>query len=280
MIELVVFKDCHISNSSKTQREVDNMRQLADTKCNFVVEFKNSWIVNDIPFIQMEYCFNNLKNILKIKHKIFKQIHNQSMNSIEYFISCEIFRQITEALNYLHSLKPEPLIHRDLKPENILIGMSENKRICKLADFGLSKFIENCSGSHTKYIGTPRYTAPEIRNGHRYDITADIYSLGIIAQELFEIGYFNSERSSNAIEDVPCNNRIIKKITMWDGLISSKMSNSLRHQRISCGEVLTQILKLEIPKNSIPETEIQLFYKKIEIENNLSYFIDILDNLP
>ena len=72
---------------------------------------------------------DNLRNMLKNKSKVFERNENQAMNSIEYYISCEIFRQITEALNYLHSLKPEPLIHRDLKPENILIGMSGNKSL-------------------------------------------------------------------------------------------------------------------------------------------------------
>src|ERR1700712_3272782 len=120
--------------------EIQTMVKL---KSDFVVNYYNSWIENNRLFIQMEYCFDNLRNILSIKPIVFERSENQAMNSIEYFISCEIFRQITEALNYLHSLKPEPLIHRDLKPENILIGMSDNKSICKLADFGLSKFIDN-----------------------------------------------------------------------------------------------------------------------------------------
>ena len=108
------------------------------------------------------------------------------MNSIEYYISCEIFRQITEALNYLHSIKPEPLIHRDLKPENILIGMSGNKRICKLADFGISKFTQDHTQYHTKYCGTHGYKAPEVNTGS-YDCKADVYSLGMTGLEVFDL---------------------------------------------------------------------------------------------
>ena len=114
----------------------------------------------------MEYCFENLRNVLTIKPIVFERNENQAMNSIEYYISCEIFRQITEALNYLHSFKPEPLIHRDLKPENILIGMSGNKRICKLADFRLSKSIEDFPGSRTVVGATNKYRAPGIADGH------------------------------------------------------------------------------------------------------------------
>ena len=135
----------------------------------------------------MEYCFDNLRNILTIKPIVFERNENQAMNSIEYFISCEIFRQITEALNYLHSLKPEPLIHRDLKPENILIGMSGNKYICKLADFGISKFFDGKTQYHTKYLGTNGYRAPEVNSG-MYDTKADIFSLGMIAVEIFDLG--------------------------------------------------------------------------------------------
>ena len=135
----------------------------------------------------MEYCFDYLRNVLTIKPIVFERNENQAMNSIEYFISCEIFRQITEALNYLHSLKPEPLIHRDLKPENILIGMSGDKRICKLADFGISKFTEGHTQYHTNSVGTLGYSAPEVKSG-MYDTKVDIYSLGMIAMDVFNLG--------------------------------------------------------------------------------------------
>ena len=160
---------------------------MAKLNTPFVVKYNSSWIESNCLFIQMEYCFNNLRDVLTNKQKVFERSENQAMNSIEYFISCEIFRQITEALNYLHSIKPEPLIHRDLKPENILIGISDNKRICKLADFGLSKFTEDQSVYPSKYCGTHGYIAPEIINGSSYDLKADVYSLGMICLEVFDL---------------------------------------------------------------------------------------------
>ena len=133
----------------------------------------------------MDHCFENLRNVLTIKPKLFERSKNQAMNSIEYFISMKIFRQITEALNYLHSLKPEPLIHGNLKPENILIGMSCNKRICKLADFGLSKFIEDYFEYHPTIGVMKRYRAAEIGSDNRYDTKFDVLRLGMIGIELF-----------------------------------------------------------------------------------------------
>ena len=159
---------------------------------DYVVRYYKHWIENNYIFIQMEYCFENLRNVLTIKPIVFERNENQAMNSIEYYISCEIFRQITEALNYLHSLKPEPLIHRDLRPENILIAMSDNKRVCKLANFGLSKFIEeDQTPNHTKYsqntqINHHSYRAPELETGI-YDTKVDGYSLGMIALDIFDL---------------------------------------------------------------------------------------------
>ena len=165
-------------------KEVNTLLQLS---YNYVVQYFNHWIEKNYIFIRMEYCFENLRNVLTIKLIVFERNANQAMNSIEYFISCEIFRQITEALNYLHSLKPEPLIHRDLKPENILIGMSGNKRIFKLADFGTSKFTEEQTQYHTKCLVTQKYSAPELSEGI-YDTKVDVYSLGMCATDIFNLG--------------------------------------------------------------------------------------------
>ncbi|CAG2168293.1 unnamed protein product [Oppiella nova] len=68
----------------------------------------------------MELCSESLQNILQRKPQEFGRQSGEPLNCYEYFISCEIFREILECVQYLHELNPQ-IIHRDLKPDNILI---------------------------------------------------------------------------------------------------------------------------------------------------------------
>ena len=108
---------------------------------------------------------------------------------------CELFREIVECVQYLHSRDP-PIIHRDLKPANILItAKPTNERYVKLCDFGIAvdhktKTMYSTRGksqTHTANVGTPVYMAPEVMRGRDYNRSADIYSLGMIALDMFKI---------------------------------------------------------------------------------------------
>ncbi len=66
-----------------------------------------------------------------------------------------IFRQIIEALQYIHSQR---VVHRDIKLDNILIDLNNNIKIC---DFGVSKQIKKGDIIYDQ-CGTPAYIAPEI----------------------------------------------------------------------------------------------------------------------
>ena len=141
----------------------------------------------------MELCSDNLKNIIEEKPKCFERQSSEAMNSIEFFISCQLFRELLECVQYIHGLKP-PIIHLDLKPHNILITEeSRNGRFLKLCDFGLATFDirHSLTVSHSAGKWSPKYMAPEVANGTMsrtgYNTKADIYSLGVIAQELFDI---------------------------------------------------------------------------------------------
>jgi serine/threonine protein kinase len=57
----------------------------------------------------------------------------------------------------------------------------------KIADFGLSVLHKYSEQSHTIDKGTPKYMAPEVINNNKYDFKADIYSLGIIFEELIHL---------------------------------------------------------------------------------------------
>ncbi len=81
----------------------------------------------------------------------------------------------------------QKVIHRDLKP-NILITDGMSGRFVKISDFGLVTIHEFDGQSHAKYKGTQKYVAPEVLRTRNYDLKIDIYSLGAILQELFNIG--------------------------------------------------------------------------------------------
>jgi serine/threonine protein kinase len=82
---------------------------------------------------------------------------------------------IVSGLRHLHERK---ITHRDLKPSNILISSSGD---VKLADFGISS---HAFKDIRTIAGTPLYMAPEVW-GQEYTYKVDIFSLGIILNEIF-----------------------------------------------------------------------------------------------
>jgi len=60
--------------------------------------------------------------------------------TIDIYQKVRICIDVLRGLEYLHCRKPKSLIHRDIKPQNIVLTKSG---CAKIADFGLSKFIDN-----------------------------------------------------------------------------------------------------------------------------------------
>ncbi|OQE41017.1 hypothetical protein PENCOP_c005G04847 [Penicillium coprophilum] len=97
----------------------------------------------------------------------------------------EIAYQILEGLTMMHE---NGFAHRDLKPNNILIkSHPPDKWWIKLADFGITKRIDENHGKPTTVTGTPRYFAPEtwgfVERGSIY--ATDMWALGEIVFEMF-----------------------------------------------------------------------------------------------
>jgi serine/threonine-protein kinase len=89
----------------------------------------------------------------------------------------EIARKILEGLNAAHA---RGIVHRDLKPENVMIDDRGNVFVM---DFGLA--LGPGEGPESRgQLGTPVYMSPEQLRGDRVDPKADLYSLGLILQEM------------------------------------------------------------------------------------------------
>jgi serine/threonine protein kinase len=169
------------------EKSLKELQIMAKIRSDYVVHYNHSWIENnEILYIQMELCLNTLKAIMEQKQNYFKRKRFEVMTPLEYYISSELFKETLEAVNYLHSLKP-PIIHRDLKPTNILITKGLNGRFVKLCDFGLATIHNFDEQTHTEGLGSVRYVAPEVLNGRNYDMKADIYSLNVVSQDLFDV---------------------------------------------------------------------------------------------
>ncbi|CAG2103292.1 unnamed protein product [Medioppia subpectinata] len=187
-VKVVKFLD--IYGDHKRQEILKEVQNLVKLRSDFVVNYRNSWREDNHLYIQMDYYPQNLQTIIDNKHIVFGRQTGELMKIFEYFISCEIIRELLESVKYLHDLCP-PVIHRDLKPSNVLISQnSNNSRFIRLCDLGLATSHDMTSMSHTSNVGTAQYMAPEIFQP-RYTIKVDIYSLAVIAFHLFDL--FNIE---------------------------------------------------------------------------------------
>jgi serine/threonine protein kinase len=138
-------------------------------------------------YIEMELCDITLEDVIEEFDKEPRLKTNGMLTTVGYYIASNIFLQILEGINQLHKQNPH-LIHRDLRPANILLKKSEEKEICvKIADFGFMTIHEFLEQSHSSDEGTPKYMAPELFTNKKYDTKADIYSLGVIFENLFSL---------------------------------------------------------------------------------------------
>ena len=81
---------------------------MSQLNSDFVVQYFDSWIELDLNksneltkflYIKMDLCSESLRKIIQFMKKSFNDRHK----TFRFFISCELLRDPTKAVNYLHS---------------------------------------------------------------------------------------------------------------------------------------------------------------------------------
>jgi serine/threonine-protein kinase len=142
---------------------------------NIVDIFETGTLTDGIPYIVME----RLEGVpLAVRADESKILPHEVI---------PILLQVCDALIAAHAAG---VIHRDLKLDNVfLIDNPDDPRHprVKLLDWGIAKVIST-DVRHTiegQLVGTPQYLAPEQARGAAVSPQTDVYSLGVMAYELF-----------------------------------------------------------------------------------------------
>ena len=130
-----------------------------------------------------------MERLLTSLHDLLEPEGTTQRETKPYFplrLKCSILYDAACGLAFLHGLNP-PVIHRDLSARNVLVNSA---MVAKIADLGMARILPGLRvTTMTKAPGAGIYMPPEAleaksedeENSSRYDVTVDIFSLGVVA---------------------------------------------------------------------------------------------------
>ena len=142
---------------------------------------------------------------------------------------------VARALNYLHLMRPHPILHRDLSSANVLLEPTpKDGWRAKVSDYGTANFSQYL---RTENPGSPVYSAPEARNPDLQSAKMDIYSFGVLLIEMCTSEFPVPEMRPRLILTIAHAQLV--------ALIQSCLAPD-RHQRPRCSVVIEQLDAIEL----------------------------------
>ena len=160
----------HLADPTFAERFVEESRLAGAMSHSSIVTVHEFFEHDEVPYIAMEYL---------------------PRGSLRPYVGRLSVAQIAGVLESVlaglsHGAR-QGIVHRDLKPENLLVAADGR---VKISDFGVARAynaaapraVVTATGTT---IGTPAYMAPEQALGEELTPATDLYSLGIVAWEMF-----------------------------------------------------------------------------------------------
>eukprot|EP00002_Diphylleia_rotans_P021601 TRINITY_DN4202_c0_g1_i2.p1 TRINITY_DN4202_c0_g1~~TRINITY_DN4202_c0_g1_i2.p1 ORF type:complete len:548 (-),score=110.14 TRINITY_DN4202_c0_g1_i2:6-1649(-) len=172
------------------QKEINILKRLSHP--NIVSYYGCCNVSKQELWILMEYC-----NVGSVRD--FMDMWPEPLNEDQI---ATILAHTIAGLAYLHDNK---IAHRDIKAANILL---DGQGRSKIADFGVAGQLSRSINKMHDFVGTVLFMAPEmLKDRATYDLSADIWALGITSLELAEQGYvpYSNERIMTAIRKIANN---------------------------------------------------------------------------
>ncbi len=222
-----------------TAMKVVEEKDVAFREIGIMLTLGHPNIIDLLDIIETEQSVGIVMPLMNMDLRMFMQCVEYSENEIRGIM--------TQSMAGVHHMHTRDIVHMDIKPENIGINVMDavncvtEKLQCKLLDLGSSIDIgalqHSIAGRHEKSLQSPKlvlsvrttkgYQSPELERRGLISPACDIYSMGVVFEELIS--------ASNIVSD---------------GLIFDSLPNSMLchdfEERPSSREVLVRLGNREI----------------------------------